>query len=457
MNTPTTPAEGDILHLQPHTLTTGGRALARHGRLAVFIDNALPGQTVTARVTRCRKNYAEATLLGVTAAADYQTEPFCRHFAECGGCSWQHMPYAMQLEWKQRLVHDAFVRIGRIAEPPVLPALASPAQRFFRNKMEFAFENDSPQGIRLGLRARGSHDVINISECHLQSQRCVRIVDAVRRWAAQTGLTAWDVRSGEGFFRYLVIRETLYTGQCMVQLITGPEKTGGNAGARAVRQLGDLLAESGEGITSFIHGERRSPVQAAYAEKTLYSTGDSHLTEQLNGRTFTMAPHAFFQTNTAATEILSRTAADYAGQGGVLWDLYCGVGTMGLGMADQVTSVTGMEVSEEAVQFATLNARNQQVPQARFLAGDVRRLLIRHKEKPDIVITDPPRAGMHPDVLSALISRAPRKIVYISCDPATQARDAAALTDSYRLEAVQPVDMFPHSAHIESVALFSIR
>ncbi|MFV0423433.1 23S rRNA (uracil(1939)-C(5))-methyltransferase RlmD [Oleidesulfovibrio sp.] len=445
--------KGDIVELEITTLTAGGRALGRIENLAVFIDGALPEQRASARITKRKKNFAEAELLSVLRKAPYEIQPFCKHFTECGGCSWQHMPYDIQLKWKKQIVHDALARIGRFENPPVNDPLASPRQTFYRNKMEFAFEADFTGNIKLGLRAKGSHSVIDICECHLQSERSVRIVDAARQWANEAPQNAWDPATGTGFFRYLVVRETLYTDQCMVQLITGPDNSRHKTGLALGKELGEILRDTIEGITTYIHAERSSKTQVAYAEKTLHISGERFLTERLGERFFKLAPDAFFQTNTAATEVLTKVAADFAQPEGIIWDLYCGVGTMGLPMASRADHVTGIEISQDGIAFATENANLQDIHNISFIAGDVRKLLAKQKDDPDIIIVDPPRAGMHPDVVAAIADRNPRRIVYVSCDPVTQARDLSLLKDTYQLQCVQPVDMFPHSAHIESVAL----
>ncbi len=449
--------QGDIITVEIHALSGGGRAVGRVDRLAVFIAGALPGQTVSARITACKKRFAEAELLHVLTAAPNEIDPFCPHFQQCGGCAWQHMPYAEQLRWKQRIVTDALVRIGKYAAPETAPPLPSPRQYFFRNKMEFAFGQDHAGRLCLGLRARGSHQIVEVTQCRLQSERTMQVLKLVRQQARASGLAAWTPEKNSGFFRHLVIRETQSTRQCTVQLITAPGRPPCPAGAIFGKELGAELLNAGLGVSGYTHAAREDHAQLAKAERTLHSMGETHLVEHIGKNKFRLSPDAFFQTNTSATELLVRTVLEYARPTGIVWDMYCGVGLMGLSAADMADHVVGFELSPQAVQDARNNATLQGHDNATFFAGDLRHSMARHPADPHVAITDPPRAGMHPQVIKALLQRAPKRIVYVSCDPATLARDLAALDATYKLCQVQPVDMFPHSAHIETVALLTHR
>lgn len=454
---------GQTIRLDIQALISDGRGLARHEDLAVFVAGALPGQQVEATIVAVKTNLAEARLDSVLAETPDARSAPCPHSRQCGGCAWQGMRYPQQLVWKQRFVGDALQRIGRVADPPVLPIVPSPLEWGYRNKMEFAFAGQGEQ-LSLGLHHRATHDIVDVTGCLLQTGRTMRVVEAVRRQARRSGLAAWSRKNG-GWWRFLVIREPA-AGGCLVELIAFPHPDA----LRHGRAVAEAVFADCPGVSAFVLSERAALSNIAYGERTRLSLCPdlslSHdaaaLEEDLGGLRVKLGAGVFFQVNTPAAAGLYAAILRLAGMAPVreLWDLYCGVGAIGLylarNLADPPAVLHGIEQSDQAVKLARINAAAIQ-PQAVYARGDVDRLLgklagIRGKA-PDLAVVDPPRAGLGSGVTAALCRLRPGRILYVSCDPATLARDAARLTP-YRLEAVQPVDLFPQTPHVESVSLF---
>ncbi len=473
----TTLRPGDILELTVDGLAAGGRAVCRHEGRVVFVAGGLPGQRVRAKLTTVKRRFAEATLDAVLGPSPIQCAPFCAHFGDCGGCAWQDLPYAEQLRWKERFVIDALGRIGGLRDANVLPILASPAQRGFRNKMEFAFSQDRDGQLHLGLRRRASRAVVDITECHLQTPLTAAIVAAVRELARESGLPGWDDRRQDGFWRFLVVREPelgrqAATGtpsgnepaegtpgrQCMIQCITGRHP----GAAQAVSRLAEALRARFPEVTGVVHSLRLDPEQVAYGERVLAVDGEAVLTERLGDNDLLLGPDSFFQTNTAAAGLLYDEARRMAAAGpdDTVWDLYSGVGAIALHLARTAGAVRGFEITPEAVNDARANAARNNILNCSFVSGDVRASLRRERPgegaSPRIVVMDPPRAGLHEDVVETVAAHRPERIVYVSCNPATLARDVALFAGrGYALQEARPVDLFPHSPHVECVALLT--
>lgn len=456
-------APGDTPLLAVHALAHGGRAVCRAEGFVIFVDRGLPGQTVRARIDTVKKRFAEATALEVVTPSGREVAPPCPHFGECGGCLWQDMAYQEQLDWKRTFVADSLKRLAGAGDVAVAATLPSPRTLGCRNKMEFAFGGEAV--LDLGLRRRGSHGVVNV-RCPLMSGRVADMVDAVRAACRASGLPAWSPATRSGCWRHLVVRASLRTGDLMLLCITAP----GAAHAAAARAVGEAVcAAAGEAVT-FVHAERGHPAQLAFGERTVWTLGSGLVRERLDDLTYAISPNAFFQTNTDAAEVLYQVVRDATGLAAPaapgapvapgtacpeVWDLYCGSGGITLFLARHLPPggrIVGMESNAVAVADAQANADANGLACA-FRTGDVRRLVQREPTRPDVVVTDPPRAGMHPDVTAALRAAGPRRIVYVSCDPATQARDLAALLPAYAIRRVQPVDLFPHNPHVESVVL----
>jgi 23S rRNA (uracil1939-C5)-methyltransferase len=472
----TTPRPGDLLELTVDGLAAGGRAVCRHEGRVVFVAGGLPGQRVRARLTTVKRRFAEATLDAVLEPSPAQCAPFCVHFGDCGGCAWQDLPYAEQLRWKERFVVDALGRIGGLRDANVLPIIASPAERGFRNKMEFAFSQDRDGQLHLGLRRRASRAVVDITECHLQTSLTVAIVAAVRDLARESGLPGWDDGRQDGFWRFLVVREPelgrdAATGapqpamegdgpgrQCMVQCITGRHP----GAAQAVSRLAEALRARFPEVTGVVHSLRLDPEQIAYGERVLAVDGEAVLVERLGGNDLLLGPDSFFQTNTTAAGLLYDEARRMAAAGpdDTVWDLYSGVGAIALHLARAAGAVRGFEITPEAVNDARANAARNNILNCSFVSGDVRTSLRRERPgegaSPRVVVMDPPRAGLHEDVVEAVAAHKPPRIVYVSCNPATMARDVALfVARGYALQEARPVDLFPHSPHVECVALLT--
>ncbi len=450
------PPEHDC-ELEVQALSSDGRAVCRQGTRIVFVEGGLPGQRIRARLIRCKKRFAEGIRTALLAPAPDAVPAACPHADVCGGCPLQEMAYERQLYWKERILRDALIRIGRQSSPPVAPILPSPRLWEYRNKMEFAFSPDPQEGVRLGLRRRGSRAVVDVVGCRLLPSPAMDILAQVRASARAAGFPAWsaETEDGRGFWRFLVLRLPVSapgtSPQRLVQCITS---RGTEEQRRAVAAMGRTLLDGPWGITGFVHDERNSRDALAAGERTLLRLGRDALTETLGGRRFIVPHNAFFQINTPAAELLCAEAAGMTElrPADCLWDLYCGVGAPGLCLAEQAGRVFGLESTPEAVTLARRNAEAAGQTHCRYTAGDVRTLL-RRLPAPDVVLADPPRGGLHPDVIQTLLRTRPRRILYISCNPATLARDVALLSASYALRHVRPVDFFPHTPHVESLCI----
>lgn len=470
---PPTVSPGDELILEPHGLTIDGKAVARMGESGpvVFLDHALPGQRVRAEVTALKKRFLTARTLEVLEKSPGQIEPFCPHFNECGGCDWQDLAYAEQLTWKRRLIEDSLTRIGRLNAPQIPPVLPSPRALHYRNKMEFAFGSAADERPRLGLRRRASHDIVEIAQCNAMAappEFTARLLAAARRLAEESGLPAWplETKSGKhnGFWRFLVLRsvearpEHDLPAQLHVQLITAPQPRAEEAGLRFLRGLMEELPE----ITGACHSLRAAPGQVAYGERRLSELGANTLEERIGAVRLRLDPDAFFQTNSAATESLyaeiRRMACPLSQASGSqsVWDLYSGVGGIALFLADQAREVLGFEISTAACAAAEANCRLNGMDNCKFHSGDVLKSLPAAKGRPDLLIADPPRAGLHPGVTREILRVRPPRLIHVGCDVASQARDVKNLCEGgYRFVEAAGVDMFPHAAHVENIVLLA--
>lgn len=475
---------GDTLELELSGLSADGRAVGRSAEgMTVFVRGGLPGQKVAARLTGVKKRMAEAEVTGVLQHAKEERPSPCPHGESCGGCPWQNMPYALQLDWKRRIVRDCLQRIGRLdlPEEKILPVLScgEKAQWNYRNKMEFAFAADREGNTLLGLRERASRSITEVKACRLQSERTMAVLDELRRLcnkyrlhaaaARQTGRRprhasfSRSVRQND-ILRFAVIREPL-AGGCLVELITlpSPQEAG------TLRRLGQELMEGPHGVTGFVHSIRRSESDVAYGEETAFTLGETQISETLHlqGRdvSFRLDHNSFFQVNSRAAELLYNRAAELAsslsagGSGGIwgenCWDIYCGAGGLALTMAPHFRQIFGLEVVAPAVELARENALHAGGETTfRFETGDAAKLerCFSRMGTPDLLVTDPPRAGMDENTVKAILRHLPPRLVLVSCNPATLARDLALLAPAYHIRAVQPVDLFPQTPHVETLA-----
>ncbi|MFA5111267.1 MAG: 23S rRNA (uracil(1939)-C(5))-methyltransferase RlmD [Desulfobaccales bacterium] len=457
--------KGAELDLVIDKLAFGGKALGRVDGFVVFVDHALPGQRVKVRITRKKAQFAEARVVKLLAQSPAYTPPFCPHFGVCGGCQWQDLAYEEQLRWKRIHVQDCLKHLAELAPEDILPPVASPQQRYYRNKMEFTFAprpwlasedpaRENPgRACALGLHvADASRGVFNLETCFLQSPQAPAIVTEVRRGCGASRLPAYNPRDHRGFWRFLVVREGKRTGQTLVHLITA-----GRDDAAAVDALAAQLKARLPFITTLVHSRSRHKAQVVAGESSRTLWGPGYIEEELGGLRLRVSAHSFLQTNTEAAEALYAAIGrlgEFTGQETV-WDLYCGAGSIALALASRVRRVVGFELVQAAVDDAYVNCRLNGLDNCRFLAGDLKEVIRAtqrgpHREPvPDVVVTDPPRSGLHPDVVNALKELAPRRLIYVSCNPATLARDLALLQGRYAILTVQPFDLFPHTAHIE--------
>ncbi|HYA02727.1 MAG TPA: 23S rRNA (uracil(1939)-C(5))-methyltransferase RlmD [Syntrophobacteria bacterium] len=468
--------KGKELELQVERLTFGGKGLARVNGFVVFLERTIPGQRVLARITRKKSSHAEARVLQVLEESPLAVTPRCGHFGTCGGCLWQNLPYDVQLQVKRDLVADCLVHLGGIQGDLVLPTTPSPQQYFYRNKMEFSFSGrrwqereelsnpnvEKPRDFALGLHVLGLYDrVLDIDECHLQSPLVIPILKEVRRFALASGMPPYSTKTHTGFWRFLVIRDSKATGTIVAEVITAPHQTGSSLVAQLVATLRNKLPE----VTTLVHGVSAKKAQIASADRREVIFGPGHIEEYLGDLRFRISPGSFFQTNSEAARLLldQVTHAVGAGDNRVIWDLYCGTGALALRLASTAAKVIGFEIVPEAVADAQVNATLNGVGNCEFMVGDMRTLLTQPESllsrygSPEVVVTDPPRAGMHPLVVKNLLQLGPPRIIYVSCNPATLARDLKILLERYRPLRIQPVDLFPHTAHIEAVALLERR
>ncbi len=444
--------KGEELELHVDSLAYGGSGVARHDGFVVFVRRGLPGDTVRARVTKVKRGFAEALTEQVVVPSPDRVPPACAHFGACGGCRFQDYAYEHQLESKQAQVRDALVRIARIAEPPLEPIVPAAEQLHYRNKVEYSF-TETPEGPALGFHRAGRWDeVLALDECLLTTDVGNRIRDVVRDWAREEGLPAYDQSTQKGYLRHLVVREGRNTGQVLVVLVTAP-------GERFdVDYLIETLRRFPE-VRSINWAVNDSPAEVTNLPTRLL-WGAEWIEEEILGLRVHIRPNAFLQTNTGMAERLYELARDAAGLGGTetVYDLYCGTGTIGLALAGAASSVWGVEISEEAVACAIENAARNGVTNASFFAGNVGQSLEELRERagpPDVVVVDPPRAGLAGKALRRTGALQAARIVYVSCNPTTLAGDVKVLAEEhgYRLLRCTPVDMFPHTPHIESVSL----
>jgi 23S rRNA (uracil1939-C5)-methyltransferase len=446
--------KGEELELRVDSLAYGGNGVARHDGFVVFVRGGLPGDAVRARVTKVKRGFAEGVVTELVDPSAQRVVAPCRHFGICGGCRFQDLAYEAQLAEKERQVRDALVRIGRLPEPPLEPILPASSQYGYRNKLEYSFTTGE-DGVDLGFHRAGRWDeVIGIEECLLTTDVGNAIRLAVRQWAREERLEPYDQATGGGYLRHLVVREGRNTGQVLVMLVTAP-------GERfETGYLVDVLRRFPE-VRSIHWAINDTP-----AERTNLPTkllwGVDAIEEEILGLRFRVRPSAFLQTNTEMAARLYELAREYASLTGEenVFDLYCGTGTIGLSLARGARTVWGLEISEEAVACAIENAELNGIANARFFAGNVGQTIEELREeagRPDVVVVDPPRAGLAGKALRRTGALGASRVVYVSCNPTTLASDVQVLRDEhgYELERCRPVDMFPHTPHVESVSLLT--
>lgn len=447
-----------------------GKALARVDGTVLFVPFAVPGDVVDVKVTKKKKNYMEGFILRIVTPSEHRIEPFCSHFGICGGCKWQPLPYQMQLQAKQQQVYDQLVRIGHLDVPEISPIIPSGKTEYYRNKLEFTFSrrrwifsDEDPDSMTeaercgLGFHVGKFFDkVLDIKQCYLQKDPSDRIRLFIKEYALGHGLEFFDIREHTGFLRNMFIR-TAEDGSVMLIVCFYHE----DAGARCA--LLDAVSAEFPQITSLyyvINGKANDSI--ADQECILYK-GEEAIYEYMEGLKFKIGPKSFYQTNTEQAYRLYGVAREYAALTGqeTVYDLYTGTGTIAQFVSSKARKVIGIEYVPEAIADAKENARANGITNCDFYAGDMKDILtdgfVEAHGKPDVVILDPPRAGIHPDVAEVILNAEPARIVYVSCNPASQARDLAILSGKYSITAVQPVDMFPHTHHVENVVRLDLK
>jgi 23S rRNA (uracil1939-C5)-methyltransferase len=440
---------GQEIDLTVDSLAFGGRGVARHGELVVFVSRALPGDRVRARVTKLKRRHAEARTVEVLEAGPGRVAARCAHFGVCGGCAWQDLDYAEQVRHKAAQVDDALRRLGKI-EIELEPIVPAAEQYGYRNKLEYSWAN-GPDGPSLGFHRAGRWDeLVPVETCHIASPAGNEVRRAFERWAREAGLAVHDSTTGEGYLRHLVVREGAHTGQLLAMLVTAPG---------TVPEAERLQAAVPESVVGVVHAENPGLAEATAGLSGSPLFGADRYEELVGGLRLAVTAGAFMQTNTVMSERLYELAIEYAGltEADVAWDLYCGAGAIGLLAASRAGTVVGIEIADESVERARENAERNGIGNIEFVAGDVAKSvapLLERAPRPDVVFVDPPRAGLTPKAVKRLLEIGPERIVYVSCNPTTLAPNARSFIDAgYELVRARPVDMFPHTPHIECVAL----
>lgn len=446
-----------------------GKAIARYEGMVIFVTQCVPGDIVDVQVVRKRKRFMEGYPVKFHAYSENRSKPFCRHFGVCGGCKWQHLPYAEQLRYKEKQVTDALERIGKQSGFNVLPILPSELQVGYRNKLEFTFtdyrwltaeeiQSALPVSERkgLGFHIPGKFDkVLDIRECYLQPEPSNGIREFVRDYALKYNIPFFDLIEQKGLLRNLIIRNNL-KGEFMVIVAFHRDEP------EIIRGLLGAIAKEFPQVVSLMYVINPKANDTLNDLNVKLFMGSDHLVEEMDGLKFRISPKSFFQTNTRQACTLYSTVREFADLKGneILYDLYTGTGTIALFMARSCRKVIGLEYVDEAVDDAIINAEINGIENASFFSGDIRELLndrlMNDFGYPDVIITDPPRTGMHADVVREILRTGAEKIVYVSCNPATQARDIEQLSERYQLVKAQPVDMFPFTHHVENVALLKL-
>ncbi len=441
-------------------LAFGGKGVARVENYVIFVKDALPGDRVRARIGKRKKDYAEAYLLEILQSSPYRVEAPCNYFKWCGGCTWQNMRYEHQLYFKRKIVQDALMRIGAQENIRVNEVLPSEKIFAYRNKMEFSFSDrrwllpeelgqpEADKTFALGLHVPGTFDkILHVDHCLLQTEIANEILRFTANWLKQKGLKPYGIRSHEGFLRFLIIRQSAFNDEIMVNIVTGYED------ARALIPWAEELRQRFPQVVSVVNNINTRLAQIAIGESEILLAGRAYIRDKIGNFVFNISANSFFQTNNAQAERLYEVTLNFAqiDEKSVVWDLYAGTGTISLFLAQKAKEVIGFEVVDSAVADAWQNAKEHQVDNVRFVEGDLLKTMHQISPEPNIIVADPPRSGMHEKVLRLINHLCPERMVYVSCNPTTLARDLKILSERFEVQQVQPVDMFPQTYHIETV------
>ena len=458
-----------LLGVTVSDMAAEGKSICRVDDQVVFITGAVPGDVVDIQITKKRSNYCEGFVTRFISYSPVRVEPFCKYFGKCGGCKWQFIPYEKQVEYKEREVLNNLRRLGHVELPESLPILPSEKNEYYRNKLEFTYSNKrwlTPEELAdpevaktpgVGFHIPGLFDkVVDITDCHLQAEPSNAIRNWTRDYAFANGLTFYDLRERTGLLRNLTIR-TASTGDIMVIVAFGADEQDN------IKAMLTALKEQFPEVTSLMYVVNTKANDTITDLDINCFAGEPYITEQMGDIKFRVGPKSFYQTNSEQAHRLYDVAKEFAGLTGseVVYDLYTGTGTIANYVARYARKVVGIEYVPEAIEDAKVNSQINDIKNTEFFAGDMKDVLtldfINTHGKPDVMIVDPPRAGMHPDVVETILKAAPRKVVYVSCNSATQARDLQLMDKQYKVTALRPVDMFPHTHHVESVVLLEAR
>lgn len=453
--------KSDIVELWVDRMAFGGRGVARMDGLVVFVEGAVPGDRIMARIVRKKKDYAEANLQEVLDPSPDRINALCPYSGYCGGCSFQHLRYEKQLEYKREQIRDSMARIGALGDVIVHDVIPSDRIYGYRNKMEFSFSDrcwlpadeyakgERTGGFGLGLHMPGTFfKVIDIDACLLQNDTGNLILNEVKRYVKESGVPVYGLKTHRGFWRFLTLRYSTAFDEWLVNLVTSEEDRG------VVMPLTDALCKLTDRIKTVVNNINTRKAAVASGEREIILTGEGYIRDRIGMHTFQVSANSFFQTNTSGAGNLYEKVVEYAEleDHEIVLDLYCGTGTIPIFLSKVAKEVIGMEIVEAALADAERNCISNNALNCRFILGDIRETLTDIRFKPDVLIIDPPRAGIHEDILDGIMSMAVKKVVYVSCNPATMARDIGRMSDRYLVKEIQPVDMFPHTYHIEAVA-----
>ncbi|NVM61808.1 23S rRNA (uracil1939-C5)-methyltransferase [Mucilaginibacter sp. SG538B] len=446
-----------------------GKGVGKADDFVLFVDKAVPGDVADVQVYRSKKNFGEGKITELKQASEYRTQAFCEHFGTCGGCKWQHMTYEAQLKFKQKSVVDALSRLAKINVEGIMPIVPSPADRYYRNKLEFTFSNkrwlydgENKEDGTLNMNALGFHipgrfdKILDVNHCYLQAEPSNSLRNEIRDFTIQQGYTYYDLRNHSGMLRNLVVR-TSSIGEIMVIVVFA------YAEQSEIDNLMSHIDARFPEITSLLYIVNQKKNDTIFDQDVVAFKGPEYIHEEMNGIKFRIGPKSFYQTNSVQALRLYEITRDFAGFKGdeLVYDLYTGAGTIANFVAGHVREVVGVEYVPTAIEDAKVNSAINNITNTKFYAGDMKDVLVAdfvaEHGKPDVIITDPPRAGMHPDVVARLMEIEAPKIVYVSCNAATQARDLLVLKEKYDTVKIQPVDMFPHTQHVENVVLLVLR
>lgn len=464
-NSPYPVKKNGVYLLKITSLAFGGSGISRLDDYVVFVKRAIPGDIVNARIIKRKKNFAEAVIESFIEKSAIRIDAPCPYFEYCGGCTWQNMTYHDQLKFKTEIVSDALKHISGLDNSALRPIVAANTSFHYRNKMEFSFADKKwlkPEDLNnpfvsknfaLGLHVPGTFDkIIHIENCMLQSEKANRVLEYISKYCRENNLEPYKIRSHEGFLRFLVIRQSFYNNKTMINIVTAYRDD-------RLKKLAAELMNTFDFIIAIVNNVNTRKAQIAVGEEEFLLAGKDIIEDKIGPFVFNISANSFFQTNTQQAEQLYNKVLEFSDLNikEMVWDLYCGTGTISLFLAQKVKQVFGLEIAASAIENARLNAAKYNINNITFIPGDVVGNMHHLKDKPDLIVTDPPRAGMHEKVIEGILEANPKKIIYVSCNPATMARDLQLLIKNYKIDIIQPVDMFPQTYHIECVTRLTRR